>query len=37
MVIKMIAKIPESEKIFLLKLRVQQDIIQMLYSLGRAD
>ena len=35
MVIKMIAKIPESEEKYLLKLRIQQDIVQMLYSLGR--
>ena len=34
MVIKMIAKIPESEEKYLLKLRIQQDIVQMLYSLG---
>ena len=34
MVIKMIAKIPESEEMYLLKLRIQQDIVQMLCSLG---
>ena len=34
MVIKMIAKIPESEEKYLLKLLIQQDIVQMLYSLG---
>ena len=35
MVIKMIAKITVSEERYLLKLRIQQDIVQMLYSLGR--
>ena len=33
MVIKMIAKIPELEEKYLLKLRIKQDIVQMLYSL----
>ena len=37
MAIKMIAKISESEEKYLLKLRIQQDIAQMLYSLGRWD
>ena len=35
MVIKMIAKITVSEERYLLKLRIQQDIVQMLHSLGR--
>ena len=34
MVIKMIAKIPGSEEKYLLKLRIQRDIVQMLYLLG---
>ena len=37
MVIKMIPKIPESEERYLLKLRIQQDIVQMLYSFCRGS
>ena len=33
----MIAKITVSEERYLLKLRIQQDIVQMLYSLGRGS